>query len=774
MRPTDTCPCGRAHTSPTKTVSIGRDALSRLPEICAPYKHILVVYDQPVYDICAARVLDLLHGKWRASYGFDPDELLTPDEASIAGIEEQIEDRLGTPYAIDHIVGVGSGVINDLCKHVAHTHGLRYTVVATAPSMDGYASAGAALILGGMKVTLPATPPEAIVADTEVLCMAPIDMIRAGYGDIIGKYSCLNDWKLAAFVHGEYMCPSVWQWVKETADRVRELAPAINRREPAAIEALMQALVDVGVAMAYVGNSRPASGSEHHISHFFEITGLLRDRPYLAHGVDVACSSVLTAKLREDILRRTPVPHIYDRAAYVDIMKSVYGSIADSVVALQDRVGWYEDTETEAFLLSHMEEIRAILAEAPTEVETRKMVEAVGLSFDDFSTFYGDDILNEAIRWGKDLKDRYSVLWLYHTLFASIDLPSRINSGYWPEGHVQGIAVDRAAGVIYYSFTTILLKTDISGNPLGSVRNIVGHLGCIDFDPVRRRVYGSLELKHDVIGAGIVARTGRDLADEDAFYLVSFEADRIDRMDMDAEADGIMQAVYLPDVVDDYTAIDEVSGKLHRYGCSGIDGIAVGPAPGEQENGPAKILVAYGIYGDTTRDDNDSQIILQFDPLVVDAYGKSLSQAKPHHSGPPCEQRYFFHTGNTTYGVQNLEYDPYTRTYLVAVYPGSKSSYVNLPLFFIDASMPPMERELPGRSNEQGLCLTSAAFHAALDMRGGCAFPWGQTGMAALGNGIYAFSHHLNRSLADGGWEYASEVVMYRMDMTSDTVFVEY
>ena len=104
-----------------------------------------------------------------------------------------------------------------------------------------------------------------------------------------------------------------------------------------------------------------------------------------------------------------------------------------------------------------------------------------------------------------------------HEAYTSTTFPRRVNSGFWPEGHVQGIAIDEVGGYIYFSFTTILLKTDLTGNPVGSVCNIVGHLGCITFDPDRRRVYGSLELKHDAIGRGIVSRTGKELAEEDAF-----------------------------------------------------------------------------------------------------------------------------------------------------------------------------------------------------------------------------------------------------------------
>ena len=143
-------------------------------------------------------------------------------------------------------------------------------------------------------------------------------------------------------------------------------------------------------------------------------------------------------------------------------------------------------------------------------------------------------------------------------------LPNEIYSGLWKEGHVQGIAVDQARGFVYFSCTTILLKTDLAGNPLGSVENLAGHLGCITYDAADNLIYGSLELKHDAIGAGIINRTGWDPSKEDSFYLVCFDLDKIDRMGMDADKDSVMRAVYLQDVVDDYLATDEVSGQKHR------------------------------------------------------------------------------------------------------------------------------------------------------------------------------------------------------------------
>ena len=116
------------------------------------------------------------------------DSVLVPDEKATDRLKKLVSDRT------DLIVGIGSGVINDICKYVSYTCELPYYIVATAPSMDGYASNGVALILGGMKISPGARPPKAIIADTNVLKNAPMEMLQAGYGDIVGKLSYLNDW----------------------------------------------------------------------------------------------------------------------------------------------------------------------------------------------------------------------------------------------------------------------------------------------------------------------------------------------------------------------------------------------------------------------------------------------------------------------------------------------------------------------------------------------------------------------------------------------------
>lgn len=323
-------------------------------------------------------------------------------------------------------------------------------------------------------------------------------------------------------------------------------------------------------------------------------------------------------------------------------------------------------------------------------------------------------------------------------------VPEQIFSGVFSQGHVQGIAVDEERGFVYYSFTTVFVKTDFAGRRIGTVHNLIGHLGCITYERETDRVYGSLELKHDAIGSSIEKHTGKKLSEENAFYLVSFDVGAIDRDGMDAEKDGVMKAVWLSDVVRDYTDVDEVSGNKHRYGCSGIDGIALAPAFGAGKESDPKILVAYGIYGDVARNDNDHQVILQYDRSVVERYGRPLEQTAPHHNGPErAERKLFFRTGNTVYGIQNLEYDPASERVFLAVYRGKKPGFANYPMYVIDRTVAPVTEELIGRNGERGDLLTAARTpvsdpgHPEIY---GCTFPYGQTGMAALGDGRFCFS----------------------------------
>ena len=410
LKGNSSCPCKRPHTCDIHAVEIGEGVLERLPEICADYRRIVLVADENTYPLCGDKVSALLGEKIVAKQIFGK-EIVVPNERSIAAIEAIM------PTDTDLLIGIGSGVINDLCKHVSFIHNIRYVIVATAPSMDGYASVGAALTLEDMKVTLNARVPYAIVAESAILGTAPVDMLRSGYGDIVGKYSCLNDWKLAHLLLDEYFCDEVYNTVMAVVKETEGNAKAVLAREKNAIGKLMEGLVIVGIMMSYVGNSRPASGSEHHLSHFFEITCLLDNRDYYLHGIDVLYSAAVTAALREKLLAIKPpfAPFSMDRKAWESDIQAIYTQAADGVIALQDKVGLYGKLDNAQFA-ANWDAICEILREAPTAKEMEALVDAIGLNMDEFYKFYGEKTINNAIKYAKDLKDRYSVLWICYAL----------------------------------------------------------------------------------------------------------------------------------------------------------------------------------------------------------------------------------------------------------------------------------------------------------------------------------------------------------------------
>ena len=308
-----------------------------------------------------------------------------------------------------------------------------------------------------------------------------------------------------------------------------------------------------------------------------------------------------------------------------------------------------------------------------------------------------------------------------------------VSSGKQGNHHVQGVAVDEENGFIYYSFTTRLVKTDFAGNLIGTVEGLVGHLGCIARNPADGLIYGSLEYKHDDIGQGV----GTDAGVSDGFYVAVFDPAKITRRNMSAEKDGVMTAAFLPEVLADYTGTGK-NGEPHRYGCSGVDGLCFAPRPGDPD-GPRFLYVAYGVYSDPNRADNDHQVLLCYNAEAVKAAARPLSQTAPHKSDPGAPlHKYFVYTGNTEYGVQNLEYDPACRALLMAVYKGQKPTFPNYDIYAADLFRPAAAVQLTGlgETGEAIALLGSPAPESPAVS--GWRFSYGQFGIQARsGGGFY-------------------------------------
>ncbi len=403
--------CGKTHTCPIENIYVEAGAISHLEKLIENYSSILIVADENTYS-AGKEAEKYLKSKNVERVIFTGSEVLIPDERAIERITKATSN-------MELILGIGSGVIQDLCKYVSHFEKIPYIIVATAPSMDGYASNGAAMILKGMKETVSCGLPRAIVADTEILRNAPIEMIKAGYGDIIGKLSCLNDWKLSTLVNGEYFCQYIYDSTYEMIEKTIKTAKGLLERREESVRALSEALMQVGIMMSFATTSRPASGSEHHLSHFFEITGIVHGEDYLSHGIDVAYSTVLTQRLREEILSLDSFDkqHSLPRNEYEAIINRLYGSAGKGCIALQDKMGRYKQSRREIYS-ENQDKIKEILKETPPSIEIERLLMIAGLDMSQLYATYSEEKIENAILYAKDLKDRYTVLWLYYDLLG--------------------------------------------------------------------------------------------------------------------------------------------------------------------------------------------------------------------------------------------------------------------------------------------------------------------------------------------------------------------
>lgn len=347
-------------------------------------------------------------------------------------------------------------------------------------------------------------------------------------------------------------------------------------------------------------------------------------------------------------------------------------------------------------------------------------------------------------------------------------LPAEIKGGAWKAGHVQGMAVDRHKGFMYFSFTNLLVKTDLRGNPVGSVSGFTGHLGDLDFNAKDGRVYGSLEYKS-----------------AKAFYIAILDVDRIDRMGMDARTSDVVSTVHLQEVVDDYTADMNGDGKFdgdtantpdHRYGCSGIDGVAFGPEldrNGRTKHSKQVLTVAYGVYSNVKRQDNDHQVLLQYDVRKWRKFERPLPESAPHTSGPDdVDGKYFVRTGNTRYGVQNLEYDEHTGNWLMAVYKGAKPQFPNYSLFVADGSKRPVNGVIEGQPEaERGRLLP--LLREGLHHEASGTYGWesgGQYGLISLDDGRY-YVTEAGTVVEDGVTKQTARAVLHRWTGRAPTPF---
>lgn len=413
------CSCGRKHSVGIEKIIIENGAINKVPEVLKDFgfKRAYCVADTNTNATLES--LEDIFDKTSISYVshvFVRNGDLVPDEAAVG------EFVIHMDKSADVLVAIGTGVLNDLCKYMSYKLNIPYIIIATAPSMDGFASDGSALIIDNLKTTLQTTMPKAIIGDVEILKSAPEQMIMAGFGDMLGKYSALNDWKLSNIINDEYYCSTIVKMVELSLESCIKNIKGLLNRSDEALKNLMEGLVLCGIAMSFTGNSRPASGSEHHLAHFWEMMFLFEGREPVLHGIKVGINTLTTNVIREQLSNEKPdfeqirkEAHDFDHKKWLEDVNKIYSKAAPGIIKLDREVRINSLDERQKRLNKiedNWETIVKTLKEVPPTEEIQKVLKAVGLPVRAEEVGVDTVTVKQGLVYAKEVRARYTVLQL--------------------------------------------------------------------------------------------------------------------------------------------------------------------------------------------------------------------------------------------------------------------------------------------------------------------------------------------------------------------------
>lgn len=379
------CSCGRSHDMVTKAAVIESGCLKNFEKYAAQFGisgKRCALYGENGYAATSDRHPDA-----------DQEIVLNPsglhaNEISTAEVLSKLRND------IEVIIAVGSGTIHDIARYCAHERGIRFVSCPTAASVDGFCSTVSAMTWYGYKNTMPGVAPEVVFADTEIIKNAPVELVRSGVGDIMAKYTARADWEIAHLVTGEYLCERIMNIMAEAADTVMNNITGIVNGEDSAYESVTYALIMSGVAMQMMGNSRPASGSEHHISHMIETGPVSLNVEFPAlHGEKTGVGSIIAADEYKRLARVEDItPYLIDYATLdEDEMRRWYGDALVGAIMEENSNDCLAGVSKER-LAECWSEIRRIISELHDsyyfaalldEIGAKKTPEEIGISSDD-------------------------------------------------------------------------------------------------------------------------------------------------------------------------------------------------------------------------------------------------------------------------------------------------------------------------------------------------------------------------------------------------------
>lgn len=408
------CPCGKEHIFSSEVVT-GKGAVNKLPEILGEmnFKSAFMFADKNTCRAAGERVAEILEkaGIKIKKYIF-AKEFLEPDEANV-GLAIMNFDP-----SSDVVIGVGSGVINDISKIVSNVSGKKYIIVGTAPSMDGYASATSSMTMEGLKISLNSKCADVIIGDTDVLCNAPMKMMLSGLGDMLAKYVSICEWRISHIITGEYYCEDVAQLVRSSLKKCVDNAEGLLQRDEEAVKAVFEGLIICGAAMKFAGLSRPASGIEHYLSHIWDMRGVEFSTKVEFHGIQCALGTLIAINLYEKIKNITPdkekalsYAEGFDFNAWSKELKAFLGKGAESMVALEEKEQKYNKENHKKRLEIILDKWDAVIniinEELPSSDELLNLFSKIGMPKSVNEIGIDEDILPKTFKATKDIRDKY-------------------------------------------------------------------------------------------------------------------------------------------------------------------------------------------------------------------------------------------------------------------------------------------------------------------------------------------------------------------------------
>lgn len=317
---TEGCACGNPHTAVDMKVIVQSGALLQVKDYLMEqgYRSVCLTADQHTYEAAGRALHEHL-----TQAGIDVTLCMLKPNAQgdvLADASSSFQLLLGMNEDTDVILAVGSGTIHDIVRFVSGRVRRPFISIPTAASVDGFTSAGAPLIIEGVKKTIQTVAPIAIFADLDVLKSAPQELTAAGFADMLGKLTSLLDWQVSRDLGQEPFCQIAYQVTDQALHRCIEHVEAIASGTEEGITILMTSLIESGLSMLSLGHSRPASGGEHHVSHMWEMECIKHKRPHMLHGAQVGVAAVLLTDLYQRLARECT-----DQPAL-----SVYNTLPDS------------------------------------------------------------------------------------------------------------------------------------------------------------------------------------------------------------------------------------------------------------------------------------------------------------------------------------------------------------------------------------------------------------------------------------------------------------